>query len=235
MKKMWYNAISSHHCGRAIQELRRLEKKLPTPSLRLSIPFVFRSKGHFKSMECMQNGEEIQRLYEEVVALKPRVVVEIGTARGGALYLWLQAAHENATVVSVDLPGGEFGGGYLSCRVPFYRAFAKPTQTLYLLQADSHQSSTLERVKQQIGDHPIDFLFIDGDHTYEGVKQDFEMYSPLVRSGGIIAFHDILPRPDIPEIQVDRFWQEIRHSYVSMEWIGSPGSGRPIGCGILRM
>jgi len=42
---------------------------------------------------------------------------------------------------------------------------------------------------------PLDFLFIDGDHTYEGVKRDFEMYSPLVRNGGIIAFHDIVKHP----------------------------------------
>jgi predicted O-methyltransferase YrrM len=37
-----------------------------------------------------------------------------------------------------------------------------------------------------------DFLFIDGDHTYQGVKQDFQMYSPLVKKGGIVAFHDIV-------------------------------------------
>jgi hypothetical protein len=33
-------------------------------------------------------------------------------------------------------------------------------------------------------------LFIDGDHRYEGVRRDFEMYSPLVGAGGLIAFHD---------------------------------------------
>jgi predicted O-methyltransferase YrrM len=42
-------------------------------------------------------------------------------------------------------------------------------------------------------DNKVDFLFIDADHSYEGVKKDFEMYSPLVRKGGIIAFHDIIP------------------------------------------
>jgi len=41
----------------------------------------------------------------------------------------------------------------------------------------------------------LNFLFIDGDHTYEGVRKNFEMYSPLVRRGGIVAFHDIVPRP----------------------------------------
>ena len=37
----------------------------------------------------------------------------------------------------------------------------------------------------------IDFLFIDGDHSYEGCKKDVALYMPLLKSGGIIAFHDI--------------------------------------------
>jgi predicted O-methyltransferase YrrM len=59
------------------------------------------------------------------------------------------------------------------------------------VRADSHQMDTLEQVKQLFGGSEIDFLFIDGDHSYEGVKRDWEMYSTLVRKGGIIAFHDV--------------------------------------------
>lgn len=36
----------------------------------------------------------------------------------------------------------------------------------------------------------IDFLFIDGDHNYEGVKKDWNLYSSLFKKGTIIAFHD---------------------------------------------
>jgi predicted O-methyltransferase YrrM len=36
----------------------------------------------------------------------------------------------------------------------------------------------------------FDFLFIDGDHSYEGCRKDWDIYSPFVRSGGIIVFHD---------------------------------------------
>lgn len=36
----------------------------------------------------------------------------------------------------------------------------------------------------------FDFIFIDGDHSYEGLKGDWESWSPLVKSGGIIALHD---------------------------------------------
>jgi predicted O-methyltransferase YrrM len=82
---------------------------------------------------------------------------------------------------------------------------------------------------------PIDFLFIDGDHTYEGVKADFRDYASLVRPGGVIAFHDILPRPDLPNIQVNRFWSEVREKYDTRELIGPEGSGRKIGIGLIRM
>jgi hypothetical protein len=39
-------------------------------------------------------------------------------------------------------------------------------------------------------DIKIDFLFIDGDHSYEGVKKDFELYSNILSDNGIIIIHD---------------------------------------------
>ncbi len=41
--------------------------------------------------------------------------------------------------------------------------------------------------------HPFDFIFIDGDHTYNAVKQDFEEWLPLLTSGGYVGFHDSAP------------------------------------------
>ena len=55
----------------------------------------------------------------------------------------------------------------------------------------------------------LDFLFIDGDHSYNGVKLDFEMYAPMVRENGLIAFHDIAGRWD----GVREFWTEIKQTY----------------------
>jgi hypothetical protein len=58
----------------------------------------------------------------------------------------------------------------------------------------------------------VDFLFIDGDHSYEGVKKDFEMYSPLVKSGGLIAFHDIVDTDLIRSAGhgVHIFWRQLK-------------------------
>lgn len=36
----------------------------------------------------------------------------------------------------------------------------------------------------------VDFLFIDGDHSYEGVKKDWDLYSPLLKEGSLVVFHD---------------------------------------------
>ena len=155
----------------------------------------------------IQVEDEIVKLVDDVRKLEPKRVVEIGTSMGGTLYLWTRLAQADATIISADLPGGKFGGGYSPLRTPLYQSFARAQQKLHLLRVDSHEKATLEQVKQLLGGEPIDFLFIDGDHTYEGVKQDWEMYSPLVRPGGLVAFHDIAMNYD--DTQVKRFWDEL--------------------------
>lgn len=221
------------HYKQALHRLQHLEKKLLSAQSRFAVPFVYRGKGYYKTIEPRQNPIEIEELYKTVIEQSPTRVLEIGTARGGTLYLWTQAAKTDATIVSVDLPEGEFGGAYPACRIPFYKAFALPGQKLHLLREDSHKDQTIEMVSKLFNYQPIDFAFIDGDHTYEGVKSDFLNYRPIVRSGGIIGFHDILPRPDLPEIQVDRFWKEVKNKYNSKEIIGPDKSGRTIGIGLI--
>ena len=232
---MIYGFMAHLHCKQASKRLHALEQKLFSKRARFAIPFVYRGSGYFKTIEPRQNAVEIERLYEAICELSPKRVLEIGTARGGTLYLWTQATQDDATIVSVDLPGGEFGGAYPACRIPFYKAFARPGQKLHLLRRDSHQLQTLQEVRELFGNQQVDFVFIDGDHTYEGVKSDFVQYGPLVRPGGLIAFHDILPRPDLPDIQVDQFWKEIRNKYDSTEFIGPEESGRKIGIGLISI
>jgi predicted O-methyltransferase YrrM len=65
----------------------------------------------------------------------------------------------------------------------------------------------------------IDFLIIDGDHRYRGVKKDFQLYSSLVKQNGLIVFHDILCHPKVPECKVDKFWNEIKRNYKNVEFI----------------
>lgn len=234
-KKLVRDLRASANREHALKELRRLEHLLPDRESRFGVPQTFSGKGHFKSIQPRQNPVEIQTLYRHVCQLNPQRVLEIGTARGGTLYLWCQAATDDATLISVDLPGGEFGGGYLDCRTPLYQQFARPQQTLHLLRADSHQPATFDHVQQLLSSAPLDFAFIDGDHTYEGVKADFNRFGPLVRPGGLIAFHDIVPRTDGANIHVDRLWSELKPRHDCTDIVGPEGSGRQIGIGLLRV
>jgi predicted O-methyltransferase YrrM len=232
LKNLLYQLLRPWHARLALGRLREFERRLQTPATRLAIPFVFRGAGFFKRIQPMQSQVEFAELYARVLKLQPRVVAEIGTCHGGTLYLWCQASHPEATLISIDLPGGEFGGGYRDCRAPFYREFPQPGQTLHLLREDSHAAATAERIRALIP-QPVDFLFIDGDHTYAGVKRDFELYSGLVRPGGLIALHDIAQRPRQPEIEVWQFWQELKTRHPVQEALDHTPTGRTIGIGML--
>lgn len=235
IRQWYYHQCADAHARAAIDQLRQLEGRFTTPQQRFDLPFAFKGKGLFQKMAPRQNIDEIRRMYQKVCDLRPRRMLEIGTARGGSLYLWTQACADDAMILSVDLPGGEFGGGYPQAKRPFYESFARPNQTLRLLRADSHSPDTLKQVQAMLAGQPLDFLFIDGDHTYEGVKADFELYKALVRPGGLIGMHDILPRPDSPDIQVDRFWAEVKTRYGGEEIVGAAGTGRTIGIGVIQL
>jgi predicted O-methyltransferase YrrM len=164
--------------------------------------------------------------------LEPRAcrrVLEIGTQHGGSLFLFAHVSAPDAQIVSVDLPHGEFGGGYPVWRAPLYRRFGRAGQRIELVRGDSHAAETLARVRSLLAGEPLDFLFVDGDHTYEGVKQDFESYRELVRPGGLIALHDIAPGVASAEAEqenllggdVPRFWSELTQQYPTTELCAS--------------
>lgn len=180
----------------------------------------------------LQVRDELAQLVKIVSERRPTSVLEIGTAQGGTLWLWCRVADPRATIVSIDLRHGQFGGGYHWAKIPLYKSFAQNGQALRLIRGDSHAPETRSRVKRQLP-RTVDFLFIDGDHSYEGVKQDFEMYSPLVAKGGIIAFHDILPHATQRDCQVHRFWNELKRDCEHQEIVADPKQGWA-GIGVIR-
>ena len=95
-----------------------------------------------------------------------------------------------------------------------------------MLPADSHDPATLATLRRTLDGRRIDFLFVDGDHSYEGVRRDFELYTPFVRSGGIVALHDIAS-PIAPGVA--RFWEELKGAYETDERIASD-----LGIGVVR-
>jgi predicted O-methyltransferase YrrM len=185
--------------------------------------FPFRFFGwHIRTQQV---PEEFIKLLGIIAKRQPKVILEIGTASGGTLFAFAKVASPNAIIISVDLPEGEFGGSYYPYRIPYYKSFAKFKQKIKLIRADSHSKSTLDKVKKILSERQLDLLFIDGDHTYEGVRKDFEMYSGLVKKGGLIAFHDICYHAPETGCEVHKFWREIKKHYPHEEIIKNQKQG----------
>jgi len=181
------------------------------------------------SIKPLQVKEEITRLLKILAKYRPRFILEIGTSGGGTLFRFTRVAASDATLISIDLPTG-----YSNLKVPYYESFALPDQRIYLLRMDSHKKTTLHAINRILGGRKLDFLFIDGDHTYEGVRKDSEMYSKLLNPNGIMAFHDIVPGPKGRVGDVPRYWNEITHNFSYIELVKS-WKQEGYGIGVLLM
>lgn len=171
------------------------------------------------------NGFGAMQKYDEFEALIERVrdnlfphdgplvsMLEIGSGKGGSTWAW--SKFDWLKFVVVDLPNGPWGGGPTQETMDYIFKNTYSTSMEFIL-GGSGTEETFNRVKKAIKSDVLDkslyfdFLFIDGDHSYEGVKRDYEMYSRLVRKGGLIAFHDICEHPVESGCEVKKFWDEL--------------------------
>lgn len=193
------------------------------------VDFIFeRFSGALKPIQKKTEIAELVRLLE---SLAPKRILEIGTANGGTLFLLCRALAPSGKALSVDLPGGWFGGGYPPWRKWVYRQFAAPSQEVTLFRANSHLDSTLERVRQWLGGEKFNFILIDGDHTYEGAKLDLRLYSAFLAEDGVIALHDIVPQTDA-DCGVSRLWPELCQQYETVALVES-WQQNGLGIGVL--
>jgi cephalosporin hydroxylase len=168
-----------------------------------------------------QVPEEVQKFHAFLRDRSPLVVCEIGTYSGGHLYMLSRSLPTVRTLIGVDLHVRNKS---------FLRQLAPPGMDIYLLDGDSGSPAVRDAVQRAAGGQPIDVLFIDGDHRYDGVRSDFVNYRALVREGGVIAFHDIVDdhearfgrktvawTGDVPE-----FWRRLKPYAQTIEFVADP-------------
>lgn len=142
--------------------------------------------------EAIHQAEEIGVLQvrpelEEFAAFLSRhpfsTALEIGSNRGGLLWLIRHLASGDPLCISVDLPTpGPYSTGVLHPKV-------RELPGVVRVDGSSFSPETLASVKAALGGRALDLLVIDGDHRFPDV--DHAIYGPLVRPGGWVAFHDI--------------------------------------------
>ncbi len=213
--------------------IRKINRSNKCWSVSETIDFLFSRQARYISP--WQYKEELELLAEEIKLSRPRTILEIGTADGGTLFLAARLASEDAIIISIDLPFGLFGGGYDEYKIPLYKSFGQPKQRIELIRDNSHLPEVFERVKKLLGKRKIDFLFLDGDHSYDGVKNDFYTYGVLMADNSIVAFHDIVSdKSENPDNFVSVFWNEIKHKYDNREFIKNKDQDK-LGIGILKI
>jgi predicted O-methyltransferase YrrM len=111
-------------------------------------------------------------------------VVEIGVAEGGSAWELAQVLSASANLHLIDPYHRRVAQNIVPARIIAKRL----VQSVARCNVTWHESFSSDVVKSW--EPPIDFLFIDGDHSYEGVRRDWAEWTPHVAPSGYVALHD---------------------------------------------
>jgi len=162
------------------------------------------------SLGMIQNRDEIIGASQFFKNLNVKNFMEIGTDQGGTFAIWSKLSSDGIRI-SLDLPHGTYGVNTydVNKRDEYLRSLGSNVR---IIHGDSHTQESREKISSILNGEKLDFLFIDGDHTYEGVKKDYEDYKDYVKEGGWIGFHDIKDTDfhRRANCRVDILWKELR-------------------------
>ncbi len=155
--------------------------------------------------------------------LKPSSIVELGTHTGNSYFSFCQAVEESgisSRCIAIDTWRGDEHAGFYGDTI--YSAVLEYNNQNYQ-DFSTLLRSTFDDALTQVDDASIDILHIDGLHTYEAVKHDFDTWLPKLSKHGIVLLHDIQVRER--GFGVWKLWQQLRTTYPSFEFTHSSGLG----------
>jgi hypothetical protein len=154
---------------------------------------------------------------------RPRTLVELGTHWGDSYCAFCQAVatlNLPTRCAAVDTWKGDHQSGVYSERVydrlskfhdPTYGAFSKLMRM------------TFDEALTHFPDNSIDLLHIDGLHTYEAVRHDYDTWKAKLSERGVVLFHDTMVRHG--DFGVWQLWEELRNHHPSFQFEHESGLG----------
>jgi predicted O-methyltransferase YrrM len=187
---------------------------------------IFSKISEFTEIEGWLSKQEAYGLFFFANKLKKNaVIVEIGSWKGRSTYC-LAKGLKKGKIYAIDPfnADGEQGSKekYEEAKgsLPLIDQF-KETMIRYELL---NKIEVLKGYSNQFINNfqQIDFLFIDGDHSIKGCESDYLNYSPKIKKGGYIAFHDYdLKRKELGPTWVINNWIKINPNYKFIKQLDS--------------
>jgi len=163
--------------------------------------------------------------YWLVAALKPKILVELGTHGGGSYFSFCQSVVDNkleTKTYAIDTWMGEKQAGFYS------ESLFKKVMDFNIEHFDNFSTlmkMTFDEALNEFDDNSVDLLHIDGFHSYEAVSNDFRTWYPKLSKEAIVLFHDT--HEIKPGFGVHQFWDELKkeHREQCFEFKHSHGLG----------
>ena len=158
-----------------------------------------------------------------ISVLRPRSFVELGTFRGMSYCGFCQSIKRlglPTRAFAVNTWQGDPHNGVIGPEIlEELRGHHDPRYGTF----SSLLEMTFDEAAQRFENGEIDLLHIDGYHTYEAVRHDYETWRPKLSDRGVIIFHDVVEH--MRDFGVWRFWDETRTQYPSFEFHHQHGLG----------
>lgn len=163
-------------------------------------------------------------VYDLIRNLNPKVIVELGTYVGVSFFTMCQAVKDgqlDTKLHAVDTWKGDEQTRFYDESI--FDLFSKLKRSYYNdLNIILHRK-TFDQALEEFPSNSIDFLHIDGLHTYKAVKHDFTAWNKKVKKGGVIFLHDT--HMQRAGFEVYKLWEEIKGKNKTLEFSHSYGLG----------
>lgn len=143
--------------------------------------------GDYNNIFTHLTISEKRKLFELSSKVENGYIVEIGSFVGASACFISEGMGQGTKLICIDTWGNDaMSEGKRNTE----KEFDSNTKSFQpkIIKVQGYSTEVIDKIKKVT--ESIDLLFIDGDHSYEGCKKDWDLYSPYLKGGSCVVFHD---------------------------------------------